>query len=78
MSVENISNLAELIAAKLLKIKELSTKKVSVKNKLDEVNRESNTLATEINKIEQEITSIKFEISNRLSDSNLKVVIDGE
>lgn len=78
MSVENISNLAELIAAKLLKIKELSTKKVFVKNKLDEVNRESNTLATEINKIEQEITSIKFEISNRLSDSNLKVVIDGE
>lgn len=78
MSTQNVSNLATLIAEKLLRIKELTTKQVFVRNKLEEANKESNALATEINRIEQEVKSLKFEISERLSDNNLRAVLNGE
>lgn len=78
MSTPEIQALANLIAQKLDRIKDLSRKQIVVKNKLDEVNRESSSLATDLNRIEDEIKSLKYEISTCLTDSNLKLVGNGE
>ena len=74
MDTNDTQHLATLIAQKLNRIKELSKKQIVVRNKLDDVNRESNSLATELNRLEEEVKSLKYEISNCLTDSNLKLV----
>lgn len=78
METSETSRLAGLIAQKLTRIKELSRKRVVVRNKLDEVNLECSTLAAELNKIEDEVKSLKYEISECLTDHNLKLVTNGE
>lgn len=78
MDANDTQSLATLIAHKLNRIKDLVRKQVVVRNKLDEVNQQSNAFARELNKIDEEIKSLKYEISNCLSDSNLKLVSDGE
>lgn len=75
MQTNEISHLAELIAQKLTRIKELARKKVVLRNKLDGVNLEANTLAAELNRLEDEVKSLKYEISECLGDNNLKLVI---
>ena len=78
MVTSETSRLAEIIAQKLSRIKEIGRRKIVVRNKLDEVNLESNSLAAELNRLEDEVKSLKYEISECLSDNNLKLVTDGE
>lgn len=75
MSVNETTRLADLIAQKLTRIKDISRKKVVIKNKLDEVNLESRTLTEELNRLDDEVKSLKYEISECLSENNLKLVV---
>lgn len=77
MNAEETTTLAVSIAEKIEKIKELSKKKSSIKNRLEEVNAESTRLFEEINKIDEMIRSMKHEITDGLSDVNLKLAIVG-
>jgi archaellum component FlaC len=80
MSVEENSQLASLIAKQLERIKQLSKNRASVKSRLDEIAAESKTKTEELNRIEDAIKSIKFEIANSLNDDGpeLKLVGNGE
>lgn len=78
MFANETQQLANLIAQKLNRIKELSKKQVGIKNRLDQVNLEANDLATQLNRIEEEIKGLKHEISSCLSDNHLKIVNNGE
>ena len=80
MSVEENSQLANLIAKQLERIKQLSKNRASVKSRLEELCAESRAKTEELNKIEEAIKSIKFEIANSLNDDGpeLKLVGNGE
>jgi hypothetical protein len=75
METSETSRLADLIAQKLTRIKDIARKKVVLRNKLDEVNLEANTISTDLNRLEEEVKSLKYEIAECLSDNSLKLVV---
>ena len=81
MSAEETSRLAMSIAEKLQKMRELSKKKLSIKSRLEEVNAESGRLFEEINRIDEVIRSLKYEITECLdkdtSAATLSIVNGG-
>jgi len=81
MSAEETSMLAMSIAEKLQKMQELSKKKLSIKSRLEEVNAESGRLFEEINRIDEVIRSLKYEITECLdkdtSSATLSIVNGG-
>ena len=74
MTTETTDKLASKIAEKLTQIKSLIRKRASVRNQIEDVAQESNKLSEELNRIEDTIKSLKYEISNDLNDTNLTVV----
>jgi len=76
MSVEGTVELANRIAQKLEEIKELSRKKVVVQNTLEKLKHETKATSEELNRIEATIRSLKYEITDCLTDSptSLKIV----
>ena len=71
------TQLAELIAEKLEQIKALSRKRVSVQNRLDELKVEVNDTKDELNKIEEGIRSLRYEVTDCLSDKTLGLKLVG-
>lgn len=75
--MSDTSQLAELIAEKLEQIKALSRKRVSVQNRLDELKVEVNDTKDELNKIEEGIRSLRYEVTDCLSDKTLGLKLVG-
>jgi peptidoglycan hydrolase CwlO-like protein len=66
-----------MIAKKLEEIKSLSRKRVSVQNRLDELKGEIDSTKEELNKIEEGIRSLKYEVTDCLSDKVLGLKLVG-
>ena len=75
--MSDTSHLAELIAKKLEDIKAQSRKRVSVQNRLDELKTELELTKEELNKIEEGIRSLRYEVTDCLSDKTLGLKIVG-
>lgn len=75
--MSDTAQLAELIAEKLEQIKALSRKRVSVQNRLDELKVEVNDTKDELNKIEEGIRSLRYEVTDCLSDKTLGLKLVG-
>ena len=75
--MSDTSHLAELIAKKLEDIKVQSRKRVSVQNRLDELKSELELTKEELNKIEEGIRSLRYEVTDCLSDKTLGLKIVG-
>jgi peptidoglycan hydrolase CwlO-like protein len=75
--MSDTSHLAELIAKKLEDIKAQSRKRVSVQNRLDELKSELELTKEELNKIEEGIRSLRYEVTDCLSDKTLGLKIVG-
>ena len=75
--MSNTAQLADLIAKKLDEIKSLSRKRVSVQNRLDELKVETDSAKDELNKIEEGIRSLKYEVTDCLSDNALGLKLVG-
>ena len=75
--MSDTSHLAELIAKKLEDIKAQSRKRVSVQNRLDELKTELELTKDELNKIEEGIRSLRYEVTDCLSDKTLGLKLVG-
>jgi len=75
--MSDTSHLAELIAKKLEDIKALSRKRVSVQNRLDELKTELELTKDELNNIEEGIRSLRYEVTDCLSDKTLGLKLVG-
>jgi peptidoglycan hydrolase CwlO-like protein len=75
--MSDTSQLADMIAKKLEEIKSLSRKRVSVQNRLDELKGEIDSTKEELNKIEEGIRSLKYEVTDCLSDKVLGLKLVG-
>lgn len=74
-----IEKLAVLIAKKLNEIKVAETEKIIIQNKLDTLFKQTEGLKEDLNKLDAIIASKKYEISNKLSNTNnLFLVKTGE
>ena len=80
MSSEEVTQLATLIAEKIVMIKSIEEKCSLVRSKLEALSQEKKSLEEELNKSNDMIKSLKHEVTNDLlmSEPKIKLVRNGE
>lgn len=78
MSVNDTSELAARIAQQLVKLQELGKQKLSTQRRIEELKEESQAKLEELNSIEQEIRTIKYEITESLDEKRIELKVVGK
>lgn len=70
--------LANQIAQKIVKLKELRKQKLSTQRQIEDLTADLNAKKEEINSIEQSMRTIKYEICDSLTDDVVKLKVVGD
>lgn len=70
MDVTNVEETAKAIAERLRDIKNAEKEKIAVQSQLDSLSKEINALEERLNRLDALITSKKYEITHKLSETN--------
>jgi chaperonin cofactor prefoldin len=78
MDVEETTELANRIAKLLMRLRTLTEQKLSIQKRLEELKVENQRALDELNKIEESVRVVKYEINESLNDKPRELKIVGE